>query len=159
MLSEFASISFLVVLIAFSFETPVLLAVCVFSTSAMVTFSYVWGRSTWFGLMVWLVYLSALLVMFLFFVSLAPNPSFAFKGGWETKLAIFSVSLFVSCLVCGSSVSNGGFEWEGLCMPMAVLWSEGGAIFMAGLAAYLFFAVVIVSKLGARGGGALRVSG
>ncbi len=65
----------------FSFETPIVLAVIVFFSSSGVTFCYVGARSTWHGMMVWLVYLTALLIMFLFFVSLAPNPDFSVRTG------------------------------------------------------------------------------
>ena len=51
---------------------------------------------------------------------------------------------------------NRRFEWENTCLPIVVMCSEGGRILIAGLVSYLFFVVVIISKLGGRGGGALR---
>nr|YP_010316107.1 NADH dehydrogenase subunit 6 [Hydroides elegans]UNA71675.1 NADH dehydrogenase subunit 6 [Hydroides elegans] len=154
-MTELVVASLMMIIITISFETPIMLGISVFFTSALVTFSYVWGRSTWFGVMVWLIYLSALLVMFLFFVSLAPNPSFSLGGSWITKVSILMLTSFMT-LAMMSGVINSSFEWEGACLPMVVMWSEGGSVLMAGLVSYLFFAVVIISKLGGRGGGALR---
>ena len=144
----------IVIVITIRFEAPIILGISVFFTSALVTFRYVWGRSTWFGVIVWLIYLRALLVMFLFFVSLAPNPSFGVGGSWITKVSIFMLMSLITLTIL--EALNRRFEWEGTCLPIVVMWSEGGRVLIAGLVSYLFFVVVIISKLGGRGGGALR---
>ena len=40
-------------------------------------------RSTWYGLRVWLVYIRGLLVLFMFFCALTPNPNFSLGVSWE----------------------------------------------------------------------------
>ena len=154
-MTELVVARLIIIIITIRFETPIMLGISVFFTSALVTFRYVWGRSTWFGVIVWLIYLRALLVMFLFFVSLAPNPSFSLGGSWITKVSILMLTSFITLAII-SGVINRRFEWEGACLPIVVMWSEGGRVLIAGLVSYLFFAVVIISKLGGRGGGALR---
>lgn len=96
--------------------------------------------------------------MFLFFVSLAPNPDFDQVSEWALRVSSGGFAVCCSSFILGSrggrSVLAGGLTSRGV---LAVsLWTGGRAFFMAGLAAYLFFVVVVVSKLAYRDGGALR---
>lgn len=64
------------------------------------------------------------------------------------------------CLTTGVAFKGAGLDFivvgVGETLSLINLWVGSRALFIAGLAAYLFFVVVVVSKLAHRGGGALR---
>ena len=63
-------------------------------------------RSSWYGIRVWLVYIRGILVLFLFFCSLTPNPSF-----YNRYIKIFSVFLFIRFLGCISFIEDCHLEF------------------------------------------------
>ena len=97
------------------------------------------------------------MVLFLFFTSLSPNPSLALHTKIRLREKIGFLFRIVVLWGAGLIRGHSSLVFFGKSLPMVSLWIGQGAVFIAGLASYLFFVVVVASKLASRGGGALRI--
>lgn len=115
-------------------------------------------RSTWYGMRVWLVYLRGLLVLFLFFCALTPNPSFVLPLK-ANRLVFFW--LFVSSF--GLAYSTWDFSMVGLSdfweVQPFVIYQGRGSFMLIWIGVYLLLTMVLVVKIAPKWGGALREVG
>lgn len=114
-------------------------------------------RSTWYGMRVWLVYLRGLLVLFLFFCALTPNPSFVLPLK-PRRLLFFWIFVSSFGLIGFWDLSAVGVSdfWEA--QPF-VIYQGRGSFILIWIGVYLLLTIVLVVKIAPKWGGALREAG
>nr|BDX99467.1 NADH dehydrogenase subunit 6 [Ficopomatus enigmaticus] len=112
----------------------------------------------WYGVLVWLTYISALLVLFLFFVSLTPKSEFSLASPQKVIFsAVFLVSVFIwtgfweGCIFGGNSSSSMSMGHN-----FSFIWLGSLSCLCLSLAGLLLFCMVSVSKIVGRGFGSIR---
>nr|YP_009327457.1 NADH dehydrogenase subunit 6 [Spirobranchus giganteus]APA32609.1 NADH dehydrogenase subunit 6 [Spirobranchus giganteus] len=132
------------------------------ATTALVAvstvFSVGYDSSSLFGCILCLSYLSALLILFLFFVSLAPESLDDSDMFSESQRKVFVASVGILSGVCDffSGVEDEVEMNVYSLSSIGVLFFSLLAWYLFLLACYLFLAVVVIAKLSKRKGGALR---
>lgn len=116
-------------------------------------------RSTWYGVRVWLVYIRGILVLFLFFCSLSPNPRFYSPQGAFMRVILFFIFsrrlLLERTTFCNYEFSGVEGLWD--LQPFFLLEGSGSFIY-CWMGAYLFFVIILVVKISPKIGGAVRAS-
>uniref|UniRef100_UPI0031F41919 NADH dehydrogenase subunit 6 n=1 Tax=Loimia medusa TaxID=167822 RepID=UPI0031F41919 len=136
--------------------TPVTLGVWIFLLALMTASLVTFFTSSWFGLILFIIYVGGMLVMFSYFVATAPNQKLSLILPFSLFLLIFMISfllflsnpslLFLSPSLMAPSIHN---SFAFLYLPKNI----PSLIFLASL---LLLALILVVKVASRKAGPLR---
>lgn len=147
--------------IAFAFTlplmfTPVTLGIWIF-VLALITASFIsFLTSSWFGLVLFIIYIGGILVMFSYFVATAPNQKFNIIFPFVLFLSIFLLSFIIFSIDSHTQFLSPSLNSFFTYNSFAFLYLPNNIPILIFLAVLLLLALIFVVKIASRKAGPLR---
>lgn len=151
--SFFISILFAITLTASLALTPLNLRIWILLTALIISLTILFSLSTWFGILLFLIYIGGILVIFSYFVAIAPNFELRLKFIFSSSILYFFILFiflqkftdYISIIIINFSAKN-----------IYSLFESFNILILISLGIFLFLALVIVVKVSNRSSGPLR---
>nr|BDQ43958.1 NADH dehydrogenase subunit 6 [Metaphire hilgendorfi]BDQ44465.1 NADH dehydrogenase subunit 6 [Metaphire hilgendorfi] len=131
--------------------TPIMLGINILIMALLLSVTLASSMSSWYAFLVFLIYVGGMLVMFAYFLALAPNQQMPTKSNvmyaLMTLIILTTVAIITDTKIFISQEMN---------QDSAYLYSVSTSPILIMLALTLFLTMVIVVKLTNRSGGPLR---
>nr|BDQ44088.1 NADH dehydrogenase subunit 6 [Amynthas yunoshimensis] len=131
--------------------TPIMLGINILIMALLLSVTLASSMSSWYAFLVFLIYVGGMLVMFAYFLALAPNQQMPTKSNIIYVVATLIILMGVA-LVTDTEI----FIPQEMNQNNTYLYSMGTAPILILLALILLLTMVIVVKLTNRSGGPLR---
>lgn len=136
-------------------STPLLLGAWILLLTFAIASLFSFISATWLGIFSLLIYVGGLLVIFAYFVALAPNQILEAKTMILSTLSLFSL-FFITSTSQLSLFSSFSLDTPSVQPPITNLLSLSNTMILISLALILFFTLVAVVKIRTRQAGPLR---
>nr|BDQ43893.1 NADH dehydrogenase subunit 6 [Amynthas tokioensis]BDQ44374.1 NADH dehydrogenase subunit 6 [Amynthas tokioensis]BDQ44426.1 NADH dehydrogenase subunit 6 [Amynthas tokioensis] len=131
--------------------TPIMLGINILIMALLLSATLASSMSSWYALLVFLIYVGGMLVMFAYFLALAPNQQMSTKSNMVYVAMTLIILTFVAIMT-----DNQIFINQEMGQDNTYLYSMSTAPVLILLALILLLTMVIVVKLTNRSGGPLR---
>nr|BDQ43581.1 NADH dehydrogenase subunit 6 [Amynthas quintanus] len=131
--------------------TPIMLGINILVMALLLSVTLATSMSPWYAFLVFLIYVGGMLVMFAYFLALAPNQQMPTKSNMAYVLMTL---LILTAMAVITDIEI--FIPQELCQDITYLYSTSTAPILIMLALILLLTMVIVVKLTNRLGGPLR---
>nr|BDQ44049.1 NADH dehydrogenase subunit 6 [Amynthas bimaculatus] len=131
--------------------TPIMLGINILIMALLLSITLASSMSSWYAFLVFLIYVGGMLVMFAYFLALAPNQQMPTKSNMVYMMATLAILTTVATITDTQIFISQEMHQDNL-----YLYSSSTAPFLILLALILLLTMVIVVKLTNRSSGPLR---